>query len=84
MGRPAARQGAADPGWRLRADDARLGPAPAPLARLRGHFRWQALLSGASAPQLHGLAARALPAMRQSAHRESVTLTVDVDPLTMM
>ena len=61
-----------------------LGPAPAPLARLRNRYRWQALLRGASARQLHALAGCALPSMRKAAEKRKVRLTVNVDPITMM
>ncbi|MCC7262557.1 MAG: primosomal protein N' [Candidatus Latescibacteria bacterium] len=61
-----------------------LGPAPAPLARLRGRYRWQALLRGPSAAQLHGWTSQALPAMREAARRRQTALTVNVDPLTLM
>ncbi|MBI2504610.1 MAG: primosomal protein N' [Candidatus Latescibacteria bacterium] len=61
-----------------------LGPAPAPLARLRGRYRWQALLRGTSAAQLHGWAAQALPAMREAAGRRQAALSINVDPLTLM
>ncbi|NKB67132.1 MAG: primosomal protein N' [Candidatus Latescibacteria bacterium] len=61
-----------------------LGPAPAPLARLRGHYRWQALLCGASARQLHTCTAAGLPALRRLVGRGSVVFTINVDPSTMM
>lgn len=61
-----------------------LGPAPAPLARLRDRYRWQALLRGSSVRQLHALADRELPNMRKAAEKRKVRLTVNVDPLTMM
>ncbi len=61
-----------------------LGPAPAPLARLRGYHRWQALMRGTSAQQLHDFTARALPVMQRIARKDKVVLTVNVDPLTMM
>ena len=67
----------------LDADADLLGPAPAPLARLRGFFRWQALLRGRSAQQLHALVSRAMASMR-AVCPGSVTFTVNVDPLTMM
>lgn len=60
-----------------------LGPAPAPLARLRGLYRWQALLRGPSAQVLHVAVADSLPAMR-SACPGAVALTINVDPLTML
>ena len=61
-----------------------LGPGPAPLARLRGHFRWQALLRGESVHLLHQLVAGALPTMRETAKNHATTFAINVDPLTMM
>jgi len=61
-----------------------LGPGPAPLARLRGHFRWQALLRGESVHHLHQQVAGALPTMRETAKNHATTFAINVDPLTMM
>ena len=61
-----------------------LGPGPAPLARLRGHFRWQALLRGESGHHLHQQVAGALPTMRETAKNHATTFAINVDPLTMM
>ena len=61
-----------------------LGPAPAPLARLRGHYRWQALLRGASAHHLRTTALSALPAMREAAKEHALHFSINIDPLTMM
>ncbi len=60
-----------------------LGPAAAPLALLRGEHRWQALLRGTAAPQLHQAAAAALPDLRAQCSA-GVSLTVNVDPSSMM
>jgi primosomal protein N' (replication factor Y) len=65
------------------ADQALLGPAAAPLALLRGEHRWQALLRGGSPPRLHAVTAAALTRMRAGCDG-GVSLTVNVDPLTMM
>ena len=61
-----------------------LGPGPAPLARLRGHFRWQALLRGESVHHLHQQVTGALPTMRETAKNHATTFAINVDPLTMM
>ena len=61
-----------------------LGPAPAPLARLRGYYRWQALLCGTSARQLHRCTTRSLPDLRRLVGRSGVVFTINVDPSTMM
>ena len=61
-----------------------LGPAPAPLARLRGRYRWQVLLAGAAGRQLRGTAVAALGAMHREASRCGVDLGVVVDPQSTM
>ena len=61
-----------------------LGPSPAPLARLRGAYRWQALLRAESARVLRDTARDAWDEMSQLAQRHGVIFTVNVDPLTMM
>ncbi|MBI92757.1 MAG: primosomal protein N' [Gemmatimonadaceae bacterium] len=61
-----------------------LGPAPAPLARLRGRHRWQALLMGPSAQALRQTTSTALTSMRQASSRFDVDLAVVVDPQTTM
>ncbi|HUO86613.1 MAG TPA: primosomal protein N', partial [Thermoanaerobaculia bacterium] len=50
------------------------GPAPAPLERLQGRWRFQLLVRTASSQRLHDLLHRALPAS------PGAELTVDVDP----
>jgi primosomal protein N' len=50
------------------------GPAPAPLERLQGKWRYQLLARTASWQRLHDLLADALP------DKPSAELTVDIDP----
>jgi primosomal protein N' (replication factor Y) len=57
-----------------------LGPAPAPLSRLRGEHRVQIFLKGAHRAAMRQAVARALDAHRDLARR----VTVDVDPLSML
>jgi primosomal protein N' (replication factor Y) len=57
-----------------------LGPAPAPLSRLQGRYRWQLLLKGENRAELHGLC-RQLNTEREAG---PVKLTVDVDPENML
>ncbi|HEX9444965.1 MAG TPA: primosomal protein N' [Candidatus Binatia bacterium] len=58
-----------------------LGPAPAPILRLRGRYRWQILLKGKKGPALLALAAAAeAGAPRTSRAR----LHIDVDPYNML
>jgi len=57
-----------------------LGPAPAPLARLRGKFRWQLLLRAADHGPLHELAR----ALQDVPRPPGVELAIDVDPISLM
>jgi len=57
-----------------------LGPAPAPLSRLQGRYRWQLLLKGANRAELHGLCRT----LNQDREPGPVKLSVDVDPENML
>jgi primosomal protein N' (replication factor Y) len=59
-----------------------LGPAPAPLARLRGRYRWQVLLRGKSGAALKRLAAGAAAAGPRLA--ENIRVLIDVDPQNLL
>ena len=59
-----------------------LGPAPCPLAKLRGKSRVQILLKSPTRPSLRRLLAR-LPALRKKISA-GVALAVDVDPVDML
>jgi primosomal protein N' (replication factor Y) len=54
------------------------GPAPAPLERLRGEWRFQLLARAASFRDLHRVLAEALP------RHPSYDLTVDIDPQQLL
>jgi len=60
-----------------------LGPAPAPLAKLRGRYRWQFLLKGPDVETLHAFCNRLLSKARQTGIK-AVRISVDVDPEHMM
>jgi len=59
-----------------------LGPAPCPLARLRGKSRFQVLLKSSRRPALHHLL-KGLPDLRRGVSA-GVALAVDIDPLDML
>jgi primosomal protein N' (replication factor Y) len=61
-----------------------LGPVPAPLARIRNHYRWQLLLKGAPIEALHALCQHLLDLSPQRAGSTAVKLTLDVDPENML
>ncbi|HSH12144.1 MAG TPA: primosomal protein N', partial [Desulfurivibrionaceae bacterium] len=57
-----------------------LGPAPAPLSRLQGRYRWQLLLKGENRGDLHALCRQ----LSTDLVTGPVKLTVDVDPENML
>jgi primosomal protein N' (replication factor Y) len=72
--------------WLTRAEQGRepievLGPAPAPIEKLRNRFRWQILLKGKHSPALLELARQARPLVPRS---PAVRLHIDVDPYSML
>jgi len=58
-----------------------LGPAPAPIARLRDRFRWHLQLQGPDGPRLRALTRTALDGLRTP---PGVSWIVDVDPVEML
>lgn len=58
-----------------------LGPAPAPIEKLRNRYRWQILLRGRRSAPLLELARRARELLPRS---RSARLHIDVDPHTML
>lgn len=58
-----------------------LGPAPCPIARLRGKFRYHALLTGPDGPALRKLTSDAIGALETP---EEVQWVLDVDPVDML
>ncbi|MCK5226663.1 MAG: primosomal protein N', partial [Desulfobulbaceae bacterium] len=61
-----------------------LGPAAAPLSRLRGKYRWQCLLMGKSVESLHSFCRALLQDQGVSGKTDRVKLIVDVDPENML
>ncbi|MBI2361461.1 MAG: primosomal protein N' [Deltaproteobacteria bacterium] len=58
-----------------------LGPAPAPIEKLRSRYRWQILLKGENSPSVLGLAKRARALFPRS---HKTRLFIDVDPYNML
>jgi primosomal protein N' (replication factor Y) len=63
-------------------DGAVLGPAPPPVERVRGRYRWQLLLRHENVRGLRALA-RAARAADGDARANGLRLVVDVDPVSM-
>jgi primosomal protein N' (replication factor Y) len=63
-----------------------LGPAPSPLARLRGRHRWRLTLKDRDTRRLHAVTRAALESMESSEGRlpGCVLLAVDVDPYDVL
>jgi len=62
--------------------DAVLGPAPAPIERLRGRYRWQLLLRVAAPRMLRALA-RAAGTEALAVRARDLRVIIDVDPYSM-
>ncbi len=60
-----------------------LGPAPAPLEKIRGVYRWQVIVRGRGG-SARALVAGALAQKRTLKLPSAVTLAVDVDPLDLL
>ena len=80
----AAREGVGELIRRANSNISVLGPAPAPISKLRGSYRWQVLLRGCSAASLREITQCAWAALNASAKNYNSSLTVNVDPLTIM
>ena len=61
-----------------------LGPAPAPIERLRGRHRWQLLCRAANGTLLRQRVAAARDRLRPQARAAAVRLLVDIDPQSML
>nr|CRH07594.1 putative Primosomal protein N' [Candidatus Magnetococcus massalia] len=59
-----------------------LGPAPAPLHKLRGRFRWQLMIKGESVNSLHR-AIGAILVLAQPMAGRRIRIDVDVDPYSL-
>ncbi len=60
-----------------------LGPAPAPIERIKGVYRWQVLVRG-KGRSARALVAAALVQKKALGLPGAVTLSIDVDPLDLM
>lgn len=71
----------------IEADAARtlrvLGPAPAPLAKLRGEFRFHVLVKSQSRKQTRAVIDRAFASLENAGH-DLRHVTLEIDPISMM
>lgn len=61
-----------------------LGPAPAPIERIKGRERWQVLLKGEDRQLLHDLVRKAQEDATRRGRSAHVRIIVDVDPYNML
>ena len=61
-----------------------LGPAPAPIERIKDRERWQLLVKGPNRQLLHALIERARDAFVQAKPPRSVRTIIDVDPYSVV
>ncbi|MFC1576582.1 helicase-related protein, partial [Candidatus Omnitrophota bacterium] len=57
-----------------------IGPAPAPMARVRGYYRWNVMLKGKNRSTLSEAVKKALKGYRKPA---GTIFAIDVDPISM-
>ena len=61
-----------------------LGPAPAPLTRLRDRYRWQILIKGERVEVLHEFVRRLEGGISTLSKGDRIKILLDVDPEYMM
>jgi len=61
-----------------------LGPAPCPIERIRGKWRWRILLRGSSSKAMHGLLRAGMKEFDRVTGRASIAVQIDVDPQDML
>ena len=66
-----------------------LGPAPAPLSKIQGNYRWQILFMSlkhqdAGAQEMKKAIRKALAAFREKHRARKVQITIDVDPVSIL
>ncbi len=60
-----------------------LGPAPAPLARIKGKWRWQIILKGSRTGEMREILKESLSQLKEPASGR-VRISLDVDPMGML
>lgn len=61
-----------------------LGPAPAPLSKIRNRHRWQLCIRGKPGQLIRGLVRQAVDEVGKDSVFAGLGITVDVDPISMM
>ncbi len=61
-----------------------LGPAPAPIERIRNRFRWQVIVKARALPAMRTALAAMRTAVAARAQAGAVHVMIDIDPVNMM
>jgi primosomal protein N' (replication factor Y) len=61
-----------------------LGPAPAPIERIRNRYRWQVVLKAMDLNEMRTALSAMRSALAPQAEREKIHLMLDIDPVNML
>jgi len=61
-----------------------LGPAPAPIERLRNRYRWQVMVKSGARAELRRVLEAARVELAPTLERTDVRLSIDIDPVNML
>jgi primosomal protein N' (replication factor Y) len=61
-----------------------LGPAPAPIERIKRRYRWQVLVKSRQLRTMRSVLARMRAEIGPYADRQQVSLAIDIDPVRML
>jgi primosomal protein N' (replication factor Y) len=61
-----------------------LGPAPAPIERIKRRFRWQVMVKSPELKELRSALAAAHSAIVPLAEGTAVRVTIEIDPINML
>jgi primosomal protein N' (replication factor Y) (superfamily II helicase) len=61
-----------------------LGPAPAPIERIKKRYRWQVVVKSTGLNEMRAALASMRSAVAADAHQENVRVGVDIDPVNML
>jgi len=61
-----------------------LGPAPAPIERIKQRYRWQVMIKSRELKPMRAAIAAMRAAVGPSAERDDIYLAIDIDPVRML
>ena len=61
-----------------------LGPAPAPIERLRNRYRWQVMVKSSARAEMRRLLEAARVELIPMLERRQVRFSIDIDPINML